>query len=113
MTAVLRTIGKRSRGERGGDRPVADSYKLRLYWPQSWTVEGLRSLLQRGPVALMGPIPSLHAVVIGGIQSDGTSDGTFLTIYDPWPPGVGGVHFPAYGPFMRLFPMATMYLLQR
>ena len=54
----------------------AQSYNLRLYYPQSWTVEGLIELLRRGPVALMGPIPSLHAVVIGGIRGDGTAGST-------------------------------------
>ena len=91
----------------------AQSYNLRLYYPQSWTVEGLIELLRRGPVALMGPIPSLHAVVIGGIRGDGTAGSTELTIFDPWPPKRGHTYHVDYQTFMNRFPMATMYLLQR
>jgi hypothetical protein len=89
------------------------SYNLQLYYPQCWTIEGLTDLLRRGPIALMGPIPSLHAIVIGGIQGDGTDGGTQLTIYDPWPPNVGRVYNITYKSLMNHFPMATMYLLQK
>ena len=91
----------------------ARSYNLQLYYPQCWTVEGLVGLLKRGPVALMGPIPSLHAVVIGGIRGDGTDGGTDLTIYDPWPPNHGRIYNVNYRNFMIQFPTATMYLLQK
>lgn len=91
----------------------AQSYHLRLHYPQSWTVEGLVELLRRGPVALMGPIPTLHAIVIGGIRGDGTAGKTELTIYDPWPPNQGRTYRISYQTLMQQFPMATMYLLQR
>lgn len=91
----------------------ARSYGLQLYYPQCWTIEGLVLLLKRGPVALMGPIPTLHAIVIGGVRGDGSDAGTELTIYDPWPPGRGRVYHVSYKNFMSQFPMATMYLLQR
>ncbi len=112
--------GSAALGATGGLKPdtnniqsFARSYNLRLNYPQSWTVEGLTHLLQRGPVVLMGAIPSLHAVVIGGIRGDSTSGSAELTIYDPWPPNQGRVYTVNYQSFMTQFPMATMYLLQR
>jgi Papain-like cysteine protease AvrRpt2 len=89
------------------------SYNLQLYYPQCWLISGLTDLLKRGPVALMGPIPSLHAIVIGGIEGDGTDGGTQLKIYDPWPPNVGRIYNISYKNLMNQFPMATMYLLQK
>jgi hypothetical protein len=91
----------------------AKSYALRLYLPQCWTISGLVDILRRGPVALMGPVPSLHAVVIGGVRGDGTDAGTELTIYDPWPPNQGRVYRVNFQALMNQFPSATMYLLQR
>jgi hypothetical protein len=91
----------------------ARSYNLRLHYPQCWTVDGLKNLLTRGPIALLGPIPSLHAIVIGGIRGDRTDQGTVLTIYDPWPPRIGRKYEVSYQALMTQFPMATMYLLQR
>lgn len=91
----------------------ANSYGLHLHAPQSWTMAGIIDLLRRGPVAMMGALPSLHAVVIGGVSGDGTPDGTILTIYDPWPPNVGRKYQVSYGAMLRQFPMATMYLLHR
>ena len=97
----------------GNIQSFALSYNLRIYYPQCWAIGGLIDLLRHGPVALMGPIPSLHAVVIGGIEGDGTDGGTQLTIYDPWPPNIGRVYRITYKNLMNQFPMATMYLLQR
>jgi hypothetical protein len=92
---------------------LARSYNLRLHAPQSWTVPGLVALLQKGPVMMMGYLPSGHAVVLGGIVSDGSVNGTTLTIYDPWPPNVGKKYSVNYLQMMTKFPMATTYLLQR
>lgn len=90
----------------------AQGYHLHLYYPQSWTAAGLVEVVRRGPVVLMGPIPSGHAVVIAGIRGDGTEVGTELTIYDPWPPNLGRIYTVNYQDLMTRFPMATMYLLQ-
>jgi papain like cysteine protease AvrRpt2 len=84
-----------------------------MYAPQSWTVQGLVALLKNGPVVMMGYIPSGHAVVLGGIVSDGTANGTTLTVYDPWPPNVGSSYSANYLQMMTRFPMATTYLLQQ
>ena len=91
----------------------AGSYGLRVYPLMSWTVDGIVKLIKKGPVAMLGAIPSLHAVVISGVRSDGTPRGTILTIYDPWPPNKGAIYSVDYLSLVTNFPMATMYMLQR
>ena len=112
--------GRASTADNGGLNPsftnvqaLALSYHLKLHAPQSWTVQGLIGLLQYGPVIMMGYIPSGHAVVLGGILSDGTVNGTILTVYDPWPPNVGSRYSVNYLQMMTKFPTATTYLLQQ
>lgn len=112
--------GRSSTARSGGLSPnftnvqaLARSYNLKFYAPQSWGVPGLISLLSKGPAVMMGYVPSGHAVVIGGIISDGTPRGTTLTIYDPWPPNVGKKYSVNYLQLMTTFPYATTYVLQR
>ncbi len=91
----------------------ARSHGLRLYYGQTWMARGLVSLLSRGPVAMVGRLPSMHAVVLSGIESDGTEEMSFITVHDPWPVNQGTIHrgLP-YASFLRRFPMASMYMLQ-
>ena len=91
----------------------ATAHNLTLHAPQSWTVQGLTNLLQRGPFVMAGRVPSGHAFVIAGINTDGTPLGTVLTIYDPWPPNTGKKYTVIYSQFMNKYPMASMYVLQR
>lgn len=97
----------------GNIKTFAQDWGLRLYWPQSWTVQGLVEVLRHGPVAMLGRMPKGHVVVLGGIRGDGTPNGTELTIYDPAPTNIGTILTVKYDKFMNTFPMATMYLLQR
>jgi hypothetical protein len=112
--------GRASTAENGGLNPsftnvqaLARSYDLELYAPQSWTVQGLVDLLQKGPLIMMGYIPTGHAVVLAGIVTDGTAGNTTLTVYDPWPPKVGSRYLTNYLQMMTKFPTATTYLLQQ
>jgi hypothetical protein len=117
--------GRAATDKKGGLQPsfgnlqeLTRAYGLTLYAPQSWTVEGLITLLHKGPVIMMGYMPSGHAIVIGGIAGDGTAKGTTLTIYDPWPPSTkkvpgGKIYRANYAQLMTAFPMASTYLLQR
>ncbi len=95
-------------------REFARANKLRLYYGQSWSAQGLITLLRKGPAGMFGRLPNLHAVVLSGLESDGTEDGTYITIHDPWPVNRGTIErgIP-YADFMRRFPMATNYMLQR
>jgi hypothetical protein len=91
----------------------ARDWGLKVYWPQSWTVQGLVDVLRRGPVALVGAIPMGHVVVLAGIRGDGTQGGTQITLYNPAPTNIGKIETVNYSAFMTHFPLGTMYLLQR
>jgi hypothetical protein len=57
---------------------------------QDHRVEALYRLLTRyGPLWLGEAVPGLHVVVIVGMYGDGTSEGTWVRINDPWPVGRG------------------------
>ena len=106
-------------GPTGGLKPsfanvqaFASAHGLRIHAPQSWSTQGLASVMRRGPIWVAGWIPSGHAVVYGGIHGDGAPDGTLIVIYDPWPPGTGAVRAEIYGDWVRRHPTATTYILQ-
>jgi len=110
--------GEASMDSRGGLLPdeqnvaaLARSYGLQMEMPQSWTVQGLANMLRGGPVGMFGAMPRRHAVLIAGMRSDGTPDTTTLTIYDPWPVGVGRIVQANYQTLMSTYPLATMYML--
>ena len=51
-----------------------------------WSVEEVRALLERyGPVWLGEASPGLHSIVVTGMYGDGSANGTFVRINDPWP----------------------------
>lgn len=57
---------------------------------ETWTPQALRRILRRhGPVWLGEASPGLHSVVVAGMHGDGTPDGTWVRINDPWPIGRG------------------------
>ncbi|HSU14311.1 DUF2272 domain-containing protein [Longimicrobium sp.] len=79
----------------GGLRP-GDVQSLARAWGlveehrETWTPEALRRVLQRhGPVWLGEASPGLHSVVVAGMHGDGTADGTWVRVNDPWPIGRG------------------------
>jgi len=97
----------------------ARGLRWRMYYPQSWSVPGLASLLQRKPVWAVGggssPTGSwLHAIVLSGLWSDGAEDGTgtLLRVHDPWPPGVGAVYSRFYRGTIDGFDFISLYILQ-
>lgn len=89
----------------------AHSHGLTMEAPMSWTVSGLARLMQFGPLWVGGLVPSGHAYVIGALVGDGTPAGTQITIYDPWPPGIGAIRQISYQAWVLRYPMATMYIL--
>ena len=82
-----------------GDIPsLATAWGLTMEPPQSYTIDGLRDLVQsKGPLWVAAAVPGLHAIVVTGIYSDGSADDTFVRINDPWDrdPGTPG-HAGAY-----------------
>jgi hypothetical protein len=58
--------------------------------PRTYTVASLRQLLQdHGPLWVGEASPGLHVIAIAGMYGDGTPDGTFVRVADPWPVGRG------------------------
>ncbi len=69
---------------------LARAWRLVMEPPQSYTVAGLRQMLEtKGPLWVGAAVPTLHAIVVNGLYGDGTVDGTYVRIKDPWPPGQG------------------------
>lgn len=57
---------------------------------ETWTADALRRVLRRhGPVWLGEASPGLHSIVVVGMHGDGTPDGTWVRVNDPWPIGRG------------------------
>jgi hypothetical protein len=91
----------------------------RMHYPQTWSVAGLASLLQRKPAWAVGGGSSptgnwLHAIVLSALWSDGAEDasGTLLRIHDPWPPGRGAVYSRFYRGTVDGFDFISLYVLQ-
>lgn len=91
----------------------------RMHYPQTWTVSGLGTLLQRKPAWAVGGGNSpgggwLHAIVLSGFWSDGAEDGSgsMLRIHDPWPPGVGSVYTRFYRGTVDGFDFISLYIMQ-
>ncbi len=72
---------------------LAQAWDLTIEYGMSYTVEGLRQLLETtGPLWVVAVVPGLHAIVVTGMYGDGTIDGTYVRIKDPWgrAPGQAG-----------------------
>jgi Putative peptidoglycan binding domain/Papain-like cysteine protease AvrRpt2 len=110
----------------------ANALGLRMFYPQSWAVQGLVDLLRRGPAWATGGIPggqagqmALHAIVLSALWSDGDGDGsgTMIRIHDPWQrispghwrstPGQGSVYASFYSGTVDGFSFMSIYILQR
>ena len=101
----------------------AQHFKLKIYYPQSWEPGGLANVITSGPVAahilwnisgyLTGTGSSGHFAVIAGIRGDGTSLGTTLRIYDPWPVGIGKISSVCYHDLIENTPGYSYQLFQR
>ena len=74
-----------------------------------WSVEsppgdprGLASILRAGPIWIAGTViredgsQGGHVVVISGAWGDGTPEGTYIRIHDPWPVNHGAVAICTY-----------------
>jgi hypothetical protein len=100
----------------------ARSHGLKVYHPQTWRPQGLAELMIHGPLIVLGRVPDGHAVVVGGIATDGSPDTTRLTIYDPWPKqgfrskgsprGKSQIHHLTLSQLYRTYPESTIYVLQ-
>jgi len=97
-------------------------YGLTLLAGQSWLPSGLAELLRNhGPLMInvlwsvrgfvSGAGSSGHMIIIAGIR--GTDTAATVRIYDPWPPGTGGIYSRGYARLMRDIPAATYQIYHR
>lgn len=87
---------------------LAAAWGLHLETPREITLEGLRRMLEeQGPLWAGEASPGLHSVVLTGIYGDGTPDGTFVRINDPWPEGRGARYRRSFRDLMRNFTAAA------
>jgi N-acetyl-anhydromuramyl-L-alanine amidase AmpD len=78
-------------------------------YPQSYTVDGFRQLLEaKGPLWIGAAVPGLHAIVITGMYQDGTN--TFVRITDPWDRQVGTPGAP--GTYLRTHSTGSRYIMR-
>lgn len=91
---VARGAG-RSEAYRDGLEPrdvetFARAWGLRVARPRELSVGELRALLaEHGPLWVGEASPGLHVIVVAGMYGDGSPDGSFVRIADPWPVGRG------------------------
>jgi hypothetical protein len=101
MVAPL--VDAKGRVPRGGYGALANALQLEAEDPQSYGIDAFRELLEaRGPLMVTASVPSEHVVVVTGIYGDGTPDGTYVRINDPWgratgTPGAPGAYNPTPG----------------
>lgn len=88
----------------------ADVDTLRRVWRLEVVPDGridltsLWDLLARhGPLWVGEAAPGLHVVVLTGAYGDGTPEGSFLRVNDPWPEGRGERYTLAFSDFLRGF----------
>lgn len=68
----------------------ARAWDLVVARPREISVPALRGLLEEhGPLWVGEASPGLHVIVLAGMYGDGTPEGTFVRIADPWPVGRG------------------------
>jgi hypothetical protein len=53
-------------------------------------------LRAHGPIWIVEVGAPYHAVVLAGIDGDGTPDGTSVTVYNPWPPQQGAIEYQSF-----------------
>jgi hypothetical protein len=56
-----------------------------------------------GPMWIVEVGAPYHAVVLTGMQGDGTPEGTQVTIYNPWPPQQGAIEYKSFLEFEQEF----------
>jgi uncharacterized protein YycO len=77
-------------------------------YPQSYTVDGFRRLLEsNGPLWIAASVPGLHAIVVTGMYSDGTN--VYMRVTDPWDRTVGTPGSP--GKYMKTHATGSRYIL--
>jgi len=88
--------------------PAAHQWGLSELAPASGPPSVLASWLsENGPLWVVERGAPYHAVVVGGISGDGSMDGTYVTVYNPWPVGSGATEYPSFRQFEQEFELGA------
>jgi hypothetical protein len=60
-----------------------------------------------GPLWVVEVGAPYHAVVVAGVEGDGTVDGTHVIVYNPWPPNSGAIENPTFTDFEQAFELGA------
>ena len=60
-----------------------------------------------GPIWIVETGAPYHAVVVTGVEGDGTPEGSFIIVNNPWPPNAGAVERKAYADFENDFELGA------
>lgn len=75
-------------------RRAVITWQLRERGPASaMPAEWSRLLRMLGPLWIVEVGAPYHAVVLSGIAGDGTPNGSWVTVYNPWPPTQGAIEY--------------------
>jgi papain like cysteine protease AvrRpt2 len=88
--------------------PAAKTLGLAELAPACGTPDVLASWVQdNGPLWVVEVGAPYHAVVVAGVEGDGSVDGTHVVVYNPWPPGSGAIENPTFADFERDFELGA------
>lgn len=86
---------------------LARAHDLQVLPTRSYDAWEFKRLLERhGPLWVGHADPDLHVVVMVGIRGDGSPEGTWVRINDPWPIGIGERYERGYAEWLRCFTAA-------
>ena len=88
--------------------PAAKKLGLAELAPACGMPDLLASWVQNnGPLWVVEVGAPYHAVVVAGIEGDGSVDGTQVIVYNPWPPNSGAIENPTFAAFERDFELGA------
>ena len=92
----------------GEIRNAVNAWNLREEGPASAMPELWADLLRDyGPIWIVEVGAPYHAVVLAGIQGDGTPEGTRVTVFNPWPPKQGNIEYKSFLDFEAEFELGA------
>ena len=88
--------------------PAAKTLGLAELAPACGMPDLLASWVQdNGPLWVVEVGAPYHAVVVAGVEGDGSVDGTHVIVYNPWPPNGGAVENPTFTAFEQDFELGA------
>jgi hypothetical protein len=88
--------------------PAAKTLGLAELAPACGMPDLMASWVQdNGPLWVVEVGAPYHAVVVAGVEGDGSIDGTHVIVYNPWPVNSGAIENPTFAAFERDFELGA------